>query len=333
VTHSATSNFDTLAGRDPAGREASWLVKVLDAVPEQDSVLAAERVKTHDGSTLVRKSLPPDTNPVDQALAEMLMDNEIRALTRLHTRYLKPLPELPRIVGYDFDSADPFLLLEPPVGKCVDGGLRTLLIDERRRFMIGLFRALAQLHAVDLVHGSVGLSSLCWDGATTQLVTLEHAVGAGEAPRSGLSRNGSVMHPGHDVRAAGRVVYELFTGKHVALGGTPDLASQPEVLATLLQGVFEPDPRHRPTASQVLERLNDRDSLPRPVDVTAAMKPGYDRFDELRPPKPVEQPVFQPTVLQPARATPRPKQISLAPLAVVVFLVAATIAILVVVIF
>ncbi|MEU0884642.1 hypothetical protein ABZ345_39135 [Lentzea sp. NPDC005914] len=311
---------ETLTGRDPAGRAASWLVEPLDA----------GRVKTADGATLVLRSLPPDAGPVDLATAEVLLDNEIRALTRLHTRYLRPLPELPRIVGYDFDSAHPFLLLEPPIGKCVDGGLRTLLIDERRRFMIGLFRALAQLAAVDLVHGSVGLSTLCWDGATTQLVDLEHAAGTGETPR--LSRNGAVAHPGHDVRAAGRVVYELFTGKHVALGDTPDLASQPEVLASLLRGVFDQDPRLRPTALQMLERLNDRDPLPRPVDVTSAMRPGYDRFDELRPPKLTEKPVLQPTVSRPAAVTPKPKQVPLAPLAIVVFLVVAAIAILVAVI-
>lgn len=312
-------NFEKLTGRDPAGRAVTWLVQALDA----------DRVKTDDGTTLVLRTLPAEANPVELARAEVLLDNEIRALTRLHTRYLRPLPELPRIVGYDFDSAEPFLLLEPPIGKCVDGGLRTLLIDERRRFMIGLFRALAQLAAVDLVHGSLGLSSLCWDGATTQLVDLQHAVGTGEAPR--LSRNGSVAHPGHDVRAAGRVVYELFTGKHVALGDTPDLASQPEVLASLLRGVFEPDPQHRPTAFEMLERLNDRDPLPRPVDVTSAMQPGYDRFDELRPPKLLDRPVLQPTVARPA-SQPKPQQIPLAPLAIVVFLVAAAIAILVAVI-
>jgi hypothetical protein len=312
-------NFEKLTGRDPAGREATWLVQALDA----------DRVKTDDGTTLVLRTLPAEANPVELARAEVLLDNEIRALTRLHTRYLRPLPELPQIVGYDFDSAEPFLLLQPPIGKCVDGGLRTLLIDERRRFMIGLFRALAQLDAVDLVHGSVGLSSLCWDGATTQLVDLQHAVGTGEAPR--LSRTGSVAHPGHDVRAAGRVVYELFTGKHVALGDTPDLASQPEVLASLLRGVFEPDPQHRPTALEMLERLNDRDPLPRPVDVTSAMQPGYDRFDELRPPKLAARPVLQPTVPRPA-SPPKPQQIPLAPLAIVVFLVVAAIAILVAVI-
>lgn len=315
-----TSHFEKLAGRDPVGREASWLIQALDA----------DRVKTDDGITLVLRSLPAGANPVELATAEVLLDNEIRALTRLHTRYPAPVPELPRIVGYDFDAAEPFLLLEPPIGKCVDGGLRTLLIDERRRFMIGLFRALAQLDAVGLVHGSVGLSSLCWDGAITQLVNLDHAVGTGEAPR--LSRNGSVAHPGHDVRAAGRVVYELFTGKRVVPGDTPDLASQPGELALLLQGVFEPDPRRRPTALQMLERLNDKDPLPRPVDVTAAMKPGYDRFDELRPPKQVETPVLSPTVPRPAVATPKPQQVPLVPLAIVVFLVVAAIAILVAVI-
>ncbi|GGU79744.1 hypothetical protein [Lentzea flava] len=322
MTHSAT-NFDTLTGRDPAGRPAYWQVQTVDTAPGADSLLVTSRVKTHDGTTLLHRTLPDMANPVDLALAELLLDNEIRALTRLHARYAVPLPELPRLVGYDFDSAEPFVLLEPPAGRSVSGGLRTLLIDERRRFLIGLFRALAELAAVDLVHGSVGLSSLCWDGHTTQLINLEHTVNTGEASRSSLSRNGGVAHPGDDVLAAGRVVYELFTGKRVDLGDAPDLSSQPEVLAALLDGVFEARPDDRPTAVQVLERLNDRDPLPRPVDVAATMQAGYERFDQLHPPRAVAPTVAapRPPVVAPAPSRPFPWL----PVAVLVVLVIAVV--------
>ncbi|MEU7477834.1 hypothetical protein AB0A63_17745 [Lentzea sp. NPDC042327] len=329
----AGTNFDTLTGRDPAGRPASWLVRVLEPEPAGDSALVTHRVKTHDGTTLLRRSLPLTGNPLDASIAEMLLDNEIRALVRLHARYPRPVPELPRIVGYDFDSSTPFVLLEPHVGKCLDGSPRTLLIDERRRFMVGVFRALAHLAAVDLVHGSVGLASLCWDGATAQLVNLEHAVNPGEPTRSGLSRNGSVAHTGDDVRAAGRMVYELVTGKRVELGAVPDLTAQPEQLATLLRGVFAARPADRPTALEVLERLNDRDPLLPPTDTTALMRAGYDRFDTLRPVKATGPRQQQPPPSPPVRRfAPRPerKPVPLLPLALLVFLAVAVVVALVV---
>lgn len=330
MTFSAT-DFDTLTGRDPAGQETSWLVREVEQLRTPDSSLVAVKVKTHDGTPLLRKSLPR-ANPVDRARAELLLDNEIRALTRLHARYPRALPELPGLVGYDFDSAEPFVLLEPYRGRCVDGGLHTLLIDERRRFMIGLFRALAQLAAVDLVHGSVGLASLCWDGETTQLVNLEHAVSTGEPARSLLSRNGSLAHPGHDVRAAGRIVHELFTGRRVPLGQTPDLAKGPEVLATLLRDVFATDPARRPTAVEVLERLNDREPLPVPSDVDAAMSAGYARFDALRPSAGVPVATRAPTVSPPAPRPQRRPELPLVPLGVLVLLVVVAALVLLVVV-
>lgn len=271
-------HYDPVAGHDPAGGRASWQIHVAGPAPFPGSVLVAERVKTHDGPELVRRSLPQTSHPAERAHAETLLDNEIRALTRLHARYRTPVPELPAIVGYDFDSATPFVLIEAPKGRFVDGS-RTLLIDERRRFLIGLFRALAQLAAVDLVHGSVGLSSLCWDGGTAQLVNLEQAVRKGEP-----SPDGTPAHPGDDVRAAGRVVHELFTGKRIGRTDTPNLSGEPEELATLLRDVFAPNPGDRPTAVQMLARLNDREPLPPPVNVRSALQPGYDRFDALRPP-------------------------------------------------
>ncbi len=325
----AGTNFDTLTGRDPAGRPASWLVRVMEPEPAGDSALATHRVKTHDGTTLLRRTLPHTSNPLDTALAELLLDNEIRALVRLHARYPKALPELPRIVGYDFDSAAPFVLLEPHVGKSLDGGPRTLLIDERRRFMVGVFRALAQLAAIDLVHGSVGRTSLCWDGATTQLTNLEHAVNAGEAARSGLSRNGSVAHPGDDVRAAGRVVYELFTGKRVELGAAPELTTQPDQLATLLRGVFTAQPGDRPTALEMLDRLNDRDPLPRPTNTKALMRAGYERFDVLRPVKVVPALEVPSVPARPVMPRPNPKKIPFIPLAVLAILAIVVVVILV----
>ena len=289
-------HYDPVDGRDPAGGPASWQIHVAGPAPFPGSVLVAERVKTHDGPELVRRSLPPVKHPTDRARAETLLDNEIRALTRLHARYRAPVPELPSIVGYDFDSAAPFVLIEPPKGRFLDGS-RTLLIDERRRFLIGLFRALAQLAAVDLVHGSVELSSLCWDVGTAQLVNLEQAVRAGEP-----SRDGTPAHPGDDVRAAGRVVHELFTGKRIGPKDTPNLSGEPEELATLLRDVFAPNPGDRPTAVEMLARLNDREPLPSPVNVRSALQRGYDRFDALRPPH------AKPAAAQPLLPSPTPRR-------------------------
>ncbi|MGW6445238.1 hypothetical protein [Lentzea sp. NPDC055074] len=328
MTYSAT-NYDTLTGRGPDGKPMTWQVRVVDSSSVPDSALATDKVKTHEGEVLLCRYLPETDDVLGLQRVETLLDNEIRALTRLRTRYGTPVPELPALVGYDFDSAEPFLLLELYRGRRLDNGLSDLMSTERDQFTVGLFRALAQLAAVGLVHGSVGPASLYWDRDTTQLTHLEHSVAHGEAYRSSPPGSESTAHPGDDVQAAGRVVFELYTSRRLGPGEVPDLASQSEYLARLLSGVFAPQPADRPTAEEMLNRLGDRAPLPRPVNVLSLMRTGYERFDLLRPPKTTAPPrAMAAPAPAPVSRPSRRKEIPLAPLAVLLFLVLATAAVL-----
>ncbi|MEV0678898.1 hypothetical protein AB0I60_20510 [Actinosynnema sp. NPDC050436] len=327
-----------LVGKDVDNRPTTWLVRVVRELPHPDSALVTEVVRTHDGTELVRRSLPVERG----AAVERLLDNEIRALNRVGRRYPggRHPGELPRLVGFDFDSAEPFALLSRYPGPTVGDTLRTLLTDERRKFTVSLFRALAQLAAVDLVHGAVGLSSMCWDGAVVRLIGFEHALLAGERVRPGVTP----AHLGDDVLAAGLVVHRLMTGRAPARrDAPPDLTGAPDAITSLLRGVFDQDPGRRPAARDLLERLGAGGDLPEPLDPDTALRAGRERFDRARPAKAVRVP--PPPLLRPDPAPPPPTRgpvppvrrpaprrgtWPLLPVGLVVVLLAATVVLLVV---
>jgi hypothetical protein len=272
------NEYTSVVGKDPAGRTRNWLVRPVRQLSGLDSSLVTEIVQDHQEVEFVRKTLPEHGHKA----AESLLDNEIRALVRLSQRYPDgSFPEqFPKLVGYNFDLAEPFVLMTRYARPMSDEGLRTLLTDERRIFMVNLFRALERLAAVDLVHGSVGLSSICWDGSVFQLVNFEHALSAGERLRSGAPP----AHPGDDVLAAGHLVYQLTTGRRPSRRDeVPDLTGQPPAIAGLLRGLFASDPARRPSAVEVLDRLSATASRLKPVDVDTPMVEGRRRFDQIRP--------------------------------------------------
>lgn len=314
------TEYTSLVGKDPAGRATTWLVRPVRRLSGLDSALVTETVQDHQEVEFVRKTLPQH----GRKAAERLLDNEIRALVRLWQRYpdVRYPGQFPKLVGYDFDSAEPFVLMTRHGRPMADEGLRTLLTDERRAFVVNLFRALERLAAVDLVHGSIGLSSICWDGSAFQLVNLEHALSEGERLRAGAPP----AHPGDDVLAAGHLVYQLMTGRRPSRRDeVPDLTGQPPAIAGLLRGLFVNDPARRPSAAEVLERLSASDRQPKPVDADTPMVEGRRRFDQIRPQRrkaPTAPVLPSPAPAAPARA--QPSNWLLLSIGLVVVLVVAT---------
>jgi hypothetical protein len=105
-----------------------------------------------------------------------LLDAEVHAGVRfaevfVATRYP---PELPRLVAYDVDGLEPFVLWEEYRGTPVS----TLVLatsDELLRLYAGLLATLRLLEAADVVHGAISPGRLRWDGTRLQLVDFEHA--------------------------------------------------------------------------------------------------------------------------------------------------------------
>jgi hypothetical protein len=292
-----SSNGGSVNGRDPFGRKATWHLQKINDYRNPESPLPMHVVQLGDETKLLRKTLPTGQIGHDaRERAEQRLDNEIRALVRLATRYPDERypAELPGLAGYDFDSAEPFVLIRPYLGPTVASESRVLLTDERRNFIISLFRALAHLAAVDFVHGAITVSNVCWDGHIAQVINFEHAVRSGEAQRTKIplaggrtgatpSEHAQTAHPGDDVLAAALAVHQLITGRPLRHDQVfPDLSDFPATLAGPLRDVFRPDRNDRPTAAEVVEGYGAGNGGVVPLDVDGPMNRGRERFDRYR---------------------------------------------------
>jgi hypothetical protein len=269
-----------LVGRDVAGRAASWTVKADQLVDLPGSALLTQRVRTADGTTLVRRSLREGSD--DPAFS--LLDNEIRALARLARAFgdaeERPFPLL---LGYDVDGRDPWALVTDYRGRPAREAVSGLLTSGQLELVTGLFGALARMALVEVAHNRLDLSGMYLAGTALSIVNFEHAAFFGE-PRPG--RSGVASRPQEDMVDAGRLLYEVFTGEP-AYTDRPDLSEVP-LLRTRLSDLFG-EPRERPSAADVLKRF----VAPASVPVLAAPDPlaaGWAAFDEARAKKQPERP-------------------------------------------
>lgn len=275
----------TLAGRDIDGRPSRFEVKGDQMVAIPGSALDTQRVRTADGTVLLRRSLRAGT-------ARTALDNEICALARLNRAFRDEGRPFPRLLAYDVDSTDPWALVTEyrgtPARTAVDSLLRPGLLD----FTIGVFDALAHLAAVELTHNALDLGVVHLSGSSVQITTFEHAALVGERTARG------VAGPQDDLPDAGRLVYEAYTGERSARPDLREVAGLRDHLA----GVFD-EPRRRPPAAEVLRRFGRADV---PRDPTRAeLERGRAAFDAARKRKlPPEQPTVrtQPAQ-QPEKAT------------------------------
>jgi serine/threonine protein kinase len=100
-----------------------------------------------------------------------LIDNEILAglrLARLARDGDYPTT-VSRLVGYDSDSAGPYVLLEPYRGRPIGESAGKLLTAERRRFQVSLLAGLSWLHEAGVVHRGLSPRTVLWDGRSVQI--------------------------------------------------------------------------------------------------------------------------------------------------------------------
>lgn len=235
--------------------------------------LPARIVADHTGRRMVAKWVPHRLGEGHPAYFDLL-DREIRAGTRLAqvftgTHY--PV-ELPRLIGYDVDGREPFVLLEEYRGEPATQHANRLTQYERHRFFVSLLRALLHTGAAGVVHGGVNLATLRWNGTHLQLVDFEQATQVGEPERhrgnpARLPGRTGAAEPRDDIWAAGAVIHELTTGRHTN-GGCYDLSQDPEALRYLLHDVLIEQAAARPDAAELLRRLR--------ADATVKIMPGMD---------------------------------------------------------
>ena len=139
------------------------------------SALEQHLAETASGALLIRKVVTQAAGRRDARCYDLL-DHEVRAGTRLGQVFGDRYPpELARLVGYNLDVEEPFLLMHFYRGEPAAGQVAQFDEAQRRQFQIGLLQALHLAAAAGVVHGAVGLTSLRWDGSRVQLVDFEAA--------------------------------------------------------------------------------------------------------------------------------------------------------------
>jgi hypothetical protein len=281
----------TLGFYDPLGDRYEWTVRYGPAGSDRPDGRRTRPVTVAGGSVLVQHWVPR-TLAVGSSPVLAALENEIRAGTRLARRYAENYPsELARLVGYDIDCPEPFLLLARPRGEPSAGSAGVLGLTALHTFQVALFRGLYMLAEAGIVHDGLDPETVRWDGTVAQLADFgsatlarERRSGRADSPWASPQRraDASLAVPGDDIWSAGLVVFHVATGRDVStLAGPPDLAGRP-ALADLLAGVFAEQPADRPTAQAILHRLGaPAKAPPGQLDNVAAFAEGRREFDRL----------------------------------------------------
>lgn len=246
--------------------------RVLHQVPGQASSLDCPSLiqRRVVGSMPVRNWEPYD-----------LIDNEIRIglhLIRMFGESGYPR-ELSRLIGYDIDADEPFILLLPYRGEPVEQVAGRLALPQQRKFESGVFRTIRLLEGARVVHGRLSPTTVHWDAEaeTIQLVDFSCAALIGEPRRSGGQSPWSAIEQvagtgiaaaGDDMWSAGMLTYHVTTGREVT-DEAPDLSVHGAALQSVLRDVFSASAASRPDGVKLLSRLRLPDPWPAgqaPVD-------------------------------------------------------------------
>ena len=282
-------DVEELTFRTVTGEVVRTMASVGPDEPAAPECLAARRVRLADGTEL-RQVRVTGTGTARRVGYERL-DNEILAGIRLHeaTETVGYPAEVSRLYGYDATSAEPFALLEPYRGEPLTVAGQYLLSPEQHQFQVSLLTGLCWLAAAGIAHRGIAPSTVRWDSRQTQVTDFSLATVIG-APREVIgtppwaareqrpgTASGSVSAQ-DDIWAAGRLIFNVST--HEELTDRSQIESRP-ALRNLLADVFGP-PEHRPTARDLLRRLNEDCPAPRALDSHSWLDAGRRSFYAMR---------------------------------------------------
>ncbi|WIX92967.1 hypothetical protein [Amycolatopsis sp. DG1A-15b] len=280
--------IESVLCRDVHGRLREIRLTDHGAFVTPGSALQQRLVVAHD-QRLVRKFVPRAAGARDPRLYELL-DNEVRAGTRLGQVYSGSYPaELARLVAYNMDVEEPFVLLRAYPGLPAADQVKGFDDAERREFQIGLLRALQLTAAAGVVHGAIGLTTVRWADNRLQLVDFESAERVGEPRRAGGGSRGrspeqaaglGEVDARDDLWAAGLLIRAAYPGTS-ANGSAPDRSHDPERLRALLDGVFDHPLEQRPTPADLLLQLRADQRVPPPGDPEAGLIEGRRLFEQI----------------------------------------------------
>ncbi|MEU1705442.1 hypothetical protein ABZ478_08555 [Streptomyces sp. NPDC005706] len=197
--------------------------------------------------------------------ARALLDTEAGTALHLHrvlddTEYAALFP---RIIGYEPDAAEPFLLYAAPRGVPA-ARTHVMAATDQQRLTRDLMLALCLLADQGLVPRGVSPATVLWDGARVQLWGLEAMTRTGR-PRTPWGRppfcspeqrrGEGLADPRDAVWSAAQVLYRLVTGRPGAADRAPADLGEHRALDRTLRQAFAPRADGRPTPAQLLELL------------------------------------------------------------------------------
>jgi hypothetical protein len=201
------------------GRRVSVKVTTSASEPSPDGHFLVRDLFRPHGGRLIQKVVPRGS---DEAAAAAL-DRAIRAGMRLqHCFDGRGGPgypaELEKLVGYDVDVAEPFVLLETPdpqrAAELPVAEKFGQLPDESAGFWESLLGALRCLEAAGLVHRALDGHTVRWTGQGVRIVDFSSALVLGDQGTSQLG-------PGDDVHAALILYYQVMQGRAPRRGPEP----------------------------------------------------------------------------------------------------------------
>ncbi|MEV4879353.1 hypothetical protein [Streptomyces cyaneofuscatus] len=223
--------------------------------------------------------------------ARALLDTEAGTALQLNrvlenTAYARLFPT---VIGYELDTAEPFLLYAAPRGTAA-GRTHVMSATDQRVLARDLALALCLLDGQGLVPRGLSPATVLWDGASVQLWGLENIARAGR-PRTPWGRvpycspeqhRGEGLVDSRDaVWSAAQVLYQLVTGHPGPADRAPDDLAQHRVLAGTLAGAFAPTAAGRPAPGALLELLDPdearRIAVTVPPDGTRPHQEAFDR--------------------------------------------------------
>lgn len=280
-----TDQPEELAYRDAGGRLHRGSFVLGPNVGSPAAALPVREAVDDTGRRLVQKYVPRHLGEHNSGYYDVL-DRETRALTCLRRKFEMHYPdELVKVVGYNVDVDEPFVLLTAYRGDAADQVYGNFDEEQRQRFRRGVLRALQHTSFAGVVHNAIGMPALRWDGATVQLVDFESAGRVleprrrdGRFPtRSREQADGvGAAHPGDDMWGVGMVFRQLMMGPHSG-EGCPDLGT--ERLRAQLDGLFVETADQRPSSEMMLQRIRAvSDVVPDP-DLEDQLRKGRQEFE------------------------------------------------------
>lgn len=205
--------------------------------------------------------------------------------------------ELTRLIGYDVDALEPFVLYLPYHGTPVARQVRRFLLPDQQALESGLFQALERLASLGVTHRAISPDTVLWEQGTSrvQLVDFSSAVVSGSAAGAAAGTPWlcpADVHSGDtrvDVWSAGAVLYYAITGRRPAdRDPASDAAMRSSTLQSQLARILADSVAARPDAREVLLALGRHETWP---DLTALIdapdaefERGGAEFDGIFPP-------------------------------------------------